>query len=185
MLLPNIFWFFVFPLEPFAVSFAILYYSICGFCHGYTCLRMIYKQRNLLSFELVNIVERAQETFSAVSGQRWWFPRFLKLDSLRYLLPLCVFKYFSFFRVRVPVVFYLNMSKKGKKQDGTTSPFLFAINHRKSCSKRHLKNIILLTTDLCACVCACVRACVFVFQWITKLQKTKVNLVKGPWLVSL
>ena len=129
---------FVFPLEPFTVSFAILSYSICGFCRGYTCLRMIYKQRNLLSFVLVSIVERAQETFSAVSSQRWWFPRFLKLDSLRYLLPLCVFKYFSFFRVRVPVVFYLNMSKKGKKQDGTNSPFLFAINHRKSCSKRHL-----------------------------------------------
>ena len=85
-------------------------------------------------------------------------------------------------RVRVPVVFYLNMSKKGKKQDvnddsfesyvkdcletiqqdntiGMISPFLFAINHRKSCSKRHLKNIILLNIDLCACV----RACVFVF----------------------
>ena len=44
---------------------------------------------------------------------------------------------------------------------GTMSFFLFAINHRKSCSKRHLKNIILLHIDLCACVC--VRACVFVF----------------------
>ena len=43
---------------------------------------------------------------------------------------------------------------------GTISPFLFAINHRKSCSKRHLKNIILLNIDLCACVCACVRVCV-------------------------
>ena len=41
----------------------------------------------------------------------------------------------------------------------TISPFLFAINHRKCCSKRHLKNIILLNIDLCACVCACVRAC--------------------------
>ena len=40
---------------------------------------------------------------------------------------------------------------------GTISPFLFAINHRKSCSKRHFKNIILLNIDLCACVCACVR----------------------------
>ena len=60
------------------------------------------------------------------------------------------------FRVRVPVgVFYLNMSKKE-----TISPFLFAINHRKSCSKRHLKNIILLNIDLCVCVCACVRVCV-------------------------
>ena len=27
---------------------------------------------------------------------------------------------------------------------GTISPFLFAINNRESCSKRHLKNIILL-----------------------------------------
>ena len=42
---------------------------------------------------------------------------------------------------------------------GTISSFLFAINHRKCCSKRHLKNIILLNIDLCACVCACVRAC--------------------------
>ena len=39
---------------------------------------------------------------------------------------------------------------------GTISPFLFAINNRKCCSKRHLKNIILLNIDLCACVCACV-----------------------------
>ena len=79
---------------------------------------------------------------------------FLKLGSLRYLLPFCVFKYFSFFSscksscARVPVVFYLNVSKKGKKQD---------VND--DCSKRHLKNIILLNIDLCACVCACVRAC--------------------------
>ena len=43
---------------------------------------------------------------------------------------------------------------------GTISPFLFAINHRKSCSKRHLKNIILLNIDLCACVCTRVRVCV-------------------------
>ena len=42
---------------------------------------------------------------------------------------------------------------------GTISPFLFAINHRKSYSKRHLKNIILLNIDLCACACVCVRAC--------------------------
>ena len=61
-----------------------------------------------------------------------------------------------FFRVRVPIgVFYLNMSKKG-----TIFPFLFAINHRKSCSKRQLKNIILLNIDSCAGVCACVRVCV-------------------------
>ena len=39
---------------------------------------------------------------------------------------------------------------------GTISPFLFAINHRKSCSKRHIKNIILLNIDLCACVRVCV-----------------------------
>ena len=69
LLLPNIFWFFVFPFEPFLVSFALLSYSICGFRRGYTCstcLRMIYKQRNLLSFVLVSIVERAQETFSVL-----------------------------------------------------------------------------------------------------------------------
>ena len=66
MLLPNIFWFFVFPFEPFVVSFALLSYSIYGFCRGYTCLRMIYKQRNLLSFVLVSIVERAQETFTVL-----------------------------------------------------------------------------------------------------------------------
>ena len=66
LLLPNIFWFFVFPFEPFLVSFALLSYSICGFCRGRTCLGMIYKQRNLLSFVLVSIVERAQETFSVL-----------------------------------------------------------------------------------------------------------------------
>ena len=41
------------------------------------------------------------------------------------------------------------MSKKGKKQD---------VNDDSS--KRHLKNIILLNIDLCACVCACVHVCV-------------------------
>ena len=66
MLLPNIFWFLVFPFEPFVVSFALLSYSICGFCRGYTCLRMIYKQRNLSSFVLVSIVKRAQKTFSVL-----------------------------------------------------------------------------------------------------------------------
>ena len=60
------FWFFVFPVEPFLVLFAWLSYSICGFRRGYTCLRMIYKQRNLLSFVLVSIVECAQETFSVL-----------------------------------------------------------------------------------------------------------------------
>ena len=107
-------------------------------------------------------------------------------------MKLASFDFVSFFvclnnlvsHVRVPVsVFYLNMSKKGKKQDmnddsfesyvkdcletiqqdhtiGMISPFLFAINHRKFCSKRHLKNIILLNIDLCACVCACVHVCV-------------------------
>ena len=38
---------------------------------------------------------------------------------------------------------------------GKISPFLFAINHRKSSSKRHLKNIILLSIDLCVCMRAC------------------------------
>ena len=51
---------------------------------------------------------------------------------------------------------------------GTISPFLFAINHRKCCSKRHLKNIILLDIDLCACVCACVRVCVLMNNKTTK-----------------
>ena len=48
-----------------------------------------------------------------------------------------------------------------EKTIGAISPFLFAINYRKSCSKQHLKNIILLNNDLCACVCvsACVPAC--------------------------
>ena len=79
---------------------------------------------------------------SAVSGQRWWWPRLLKLASLVLFAALNNL----FFRVRVPVgVFYLNMSKKGKKQD---------VNDDRS--KRHLKNIILLNIDLCACVCACV-----------------------------
>ena len=56
----------VFPIEPFVVSFALLSYSICGFCRGYNCVRMIYKQRNLLSFVFVSTVERAQETFSVL-----------------------------------------------------------------------------------------------------------------------
>ena len=63
VLLPNIFWFFVFPFEPFLVSFALLSYSICGFRRGCICLGMIYKQRNLLFFVLGSIAERAQETF--------------------------------------------------------------------------------------------------------------------------
>ena len=69
LLLPNIFWFFVFPFEPFLVSFALLSYSICGFRRGCTCLRMIYKQRSLLSFVLISIAERAQETLCS-SSQR-------------------------------------------------------------------------------------------------------------------
>ena len=60
---------------------------------------------------------------------------------------------------------------------GTISLFLFAINHRKSCSKKHLKNLW-----LCACVCAWVRVCVLMNN---KLQKNKVNLIKGLWLVLL
>ena len=51
---------------------------------------------------------------------------------------------------------------------GTISPFLFSINHRKSCSKRHLKNIILLNIDGCACVCACARVCVLMNNKTTK-----------------
>ena len=58
--------FFVFPFKLLLVSFALLSYSICGFRRGCTCLRMIYKQRSLLSFVLVSIVERAQETFSVL-----------------------------------------------------------------------------------------------------------------------
>ena len=42
---------------------------------------------------------------------------------------------------------------------GTISPFIFAINHQKSCSKRHLKYIILLSIDLCVCVCMCACLC--------------------------
>jgi len=66
LLLPNIFWLFIFPFEPFVVTFALLSYSICGYCCGYTCLYMTYKQRNLLSFVLVSIVEHAKETFSVL-----------------------------------------------------------------------------------------------------------------------
>ena len=47
--------------------------------------------------------------------------------------------------VRVPVVFYLNISKKGKKQD---------VNDDSS--KRHLKNIICL---ILTCVRMGLRAC--------------------------
>ena len=46
---------------------------------------------------------------------------------------------------------------------GTISPFLFSINHRKSCSKRHLQilSCTILTCDVRVCVCVC--APVFVF----------------------
>ena len=40
----------------------------CEGDYGYTCLLMIYKQRNLLSFVLVRIVERAQKTFSVLAN---------------------------------------------------------------------------------------------------------------------
>ena len=56
MLLPNIFWFSVFPFDPFVVSFALLSLAFVVFCRGYTCLRMIYKQRNLFSFVLASIL---------------------------------------------------------------------------------------------------------------------------------
>ena len=46
--------------------------------------------------------------------------------------------------------------------------FLFAINQRKSCSKRHFKNIMLLNTDIFVCVCVCVR--VFGFIIINEQQ---------------
>ena len=49
------------------------------------------------------------------SGQRWWWPRFLKPSSLRYLLPFCVFKYFSFLRVRVPVCLLFEYVKERKE----------------------------------------------------------------------
>ena len=80
--------------------------------------------------------------------------------------------------VRVPVVFYLNMSKKGKKQDVNDDSFEsfcptvigkyywndlpLSIRNKSSkiLFKKALKNIILLNIDLCACVCACVRVCV-------------------------
>ena len=51
---------------------------------------------------------------------------------------------------------------------GTISPFLFAINHRKSCSKRHLKNIILLNIDLSACVLESMSVCVLMNNKTTK-----------------
>ena len=48
--------------------------------------------------------------------------------------------------------------------------------------KKALKKYYLAQYWLCACVCACVRVCVLMNN---KLQKNKVNLVKGPWLVLL
>ena len=42
---------------------------------------------------------------------------------------------------------------------GMISPFLFAINHRKYCSKRQLK-ILSCSILTCVRVCACVRVCV-------------------------
>ena len=60
---------------------------------------------------------------------------------------------------------------------GTISPFLFALNNRKSCLKRHLKNIILLNIDLCACVCARVRVCVLMNN--KAIIRIKSILLKG------
>ena len=86
----------------------------------------------------------------------------MKLASLVLFVALFVCLNNLVFPVRVPVgVFYLNMSKKGKKQDGTISPFLFAINNRKSCSKRHLK------------ILSC---SILTFVRVNQ----SVNLVKGP-----
>ena len=41
----QIFYGFVFPLGSIVVSFALLSYSICGFCYRYSCLHMIYKTK--------------------------------------------------------------------------------------------------------------------------------------------
>ena len=89
---------------------------------------------------------------------------FLKLDSLRYLLPFCIFQYFRFFRVksscvRVPVVFYLNMSKKGKKQDVNDDSFE---SYVKDCLETIRQNVGLLLgvtvhefmlISICQCLC--------------------------------
>ena len=63
VLLPNIFWFSVFPFDPFVVSFALLSLAFVVFCRGYTCLRMIYKQRNLFSFVLASILSNVPRKF--------------------------------------------------------------------------------------------------------------------------
>ena len=58
---------------------------------------------------------------------------------------------------------------------GMISPFIFAINHQKSCSKRHLlKYIILLSIDLCVCVCVCV-----FFREKQNYKRIKSILLKG------
>ena len=57
----------------FRISFRTLCSFVCviilqylWFFRGYACARMIYRQRNLLSFVLVSIVEHDQETFSVL-----------------------------------------------------------------------------------------------------------------------
>ena len=51
----------------FRISFRTLplSYSICGFCPGYTCLRLVFKvtKKIYYPYVLVSIVERDQETF--------------------------------------------------------------------------------------------------------------------------
>jgi len=46
----------VFAFDPFVVSFVLLSLAFVVFHRGYTCLRMIYKQRNLFSIVLASIL---------------------------------------------------------------------------------------------------------------------------------
>ena len=87
--------------------------------------------------------------------------------------------------VRVPVgVFYLNMSKKGKKQDGKYYWNDLSLSIRNKSSKILFKkalilNIFIFKGTILTCVRGCVRACVRVCI----LMNNKVNLVKEPSLV--
>ena len=58
-------------------------------------------------FDFYQELEKRLKPREKKKKRKMMMAAFLKLDSLCYLLPFCVFKYFTFFRVRVPVLEFL------------------------------------------------------------------------------
>ena len=144
---------------------------------------------------IVNICSYNNTLTAGVSGQRWRWPRLLKLDS--FVLFVSFFVCFNNLvsRVRVPVVFYLNMSKKGKKQDVNDDSFEsfcptvigkyywndlpLSIRNKSSkiLFKKALKKYYLAQYWL-VCVCVFVRACLFLNEYQSYIR-IKSILLKG------